>query len=335
MAVYKIFPKKDASIYSQYPLDNFGRDEILEISSYNDYVSRTLIKFDENELSSIISQSNGIFSSSLKLYLSEANIPQSFNIEIYPILQDWKMGTGRNKDIPNPQNGVCWDWPDYTNTSVSWGSYFDINDVITQSFDYYGSKDIDCDITSILSSWNSGSITNHGLLLKLPNNLESSSQDLNTSFFSIDTHTIYPPHIEIKWDDVIFSSSLPEISNTNFETSISNNRANFKENEIYKFIINSRDKYPTRNFQTSSLYLDNKILPSESYWALKDYKTKEIIIDFDTIGTKLGVNNEGNYFNIYMNGLQPDRFYQILLKTKINEEVVIIDKPSYIFKIIK
>ena len=35
MAIYKIFPNKDASIYSRYPCKNTGLDEILEISSKN------------------------------------------------------------------------------------------------------------------------------------------------------------------------------------------------------------------------------------------------------------------------------------------------------------
>ena len=35
MAVYKIFPEKDTFILSQYPAQNTGRDEILEVSNYN------------------------------------------------------------------------------------------------------------------------------------------------------------------------------------------------------------------------------------------------------------------------------------------------------------
>ncbi len=35
MAVYKIFPNKDSSIYSNYPTLNAGRDEVLEVSVKN------------------------------------------------------------------------------------------------------------------------------------------------------------------------------------------------------------------------------------------------------------------------------------------------------------
>ena len=34
MAVYKIFPEKDATLYEQYPSMNTGLDQILEASSF-------------------------------------------------------------------------------------------------------------------------------------------------------------------------------------------------------------------------------------------------------------------------------------------------------------
>ena len=34
MAIYKIFPEKSATIYSFYPTLNKGKDEILELSTY-------------------------------------------------------------------------------------------------------------------------------------------------------------------------------------------------------------------------------------------------------------------------------------------------------------
>ena len=57
MAVYKIFPSKDATIYSRYPKRNTGLDSILEVSA--DYatttpqVSRYLVQFDQEEINSV------------------------------------------------------------------------------------------------------------------------------------------------------------------------------------------------------------------------------------------------------------------------------------------
>ena len=54
MAIYKLFPEKDATLYTQNPTMNTGLDEILEASTYllNDaaQTSRYLVKFSQNEL---------------------------------------------------------------------------------------------------------------------------------------------------------------------------------------------------------------------------------------------------------------------------------------------
>ena len=187
-----------------------------------------------------------------------------------------------------------------------------------------------------MGQWNSGLISNNGLILKLSSSIEDSLTPLITKFFSMDTHTIYPPHLEFKWDDSLYSTTLPEITSSNFSTSITNNKSEFLENSIYKFRIKSRDIYPPRAFSTSSVYTNTKVLPSTSYWALKDAKTEEMIIDFDTNYTKISCDNTSNYFKLYTNGLQPERYYQILYKTLLsNGEVIIIDDKSNYFKLIR
>ena len=60
MAVYKIFPTKDATIYSLYPSRNTGLDEIIESStsvinaSVLPQTSRFLVQFDSTEINDII-----------------------------------------------------------------------------------------------------------------------------------------------------------------------------------------------------------------------------------------------------------------------------------------
>ena len=58
MAVYKIFPEKDASIYSQFPLLNTGVDQVLDVSTFYNtagpQVSRFLIKFSQTEINNLL-----------------------------------------------------------------------------------------------------------------------------------------------------------------------------------------------------------------------------------------------------------------------------------------
>lgn len=329
MAIYKLFPIKDSYIDKNYPDNNYGRDEIFNISTK----SRALIQFDNNKINELISTLSGSFNTNLKLYLAYASsLPQDYSIEINPISQPWIMGTGRNGDKPNPQNGVSWN---YTNSSSSWNGGTYLNSGISQSFSYTDNKDINIDITSIVSNWNNNVISNNGLILKYPDIIESSSLEFETRYFTSDTHTIYPPELEFYWDDTIFSSSISVLDNKDFISTIINNKSEYQNNNIHTFVIKNRELYPARQFQTSSIYLNNKILPSSSYWSLKDLKTNEIIIDYHNIGTKIGANNLGNYFNIDMNGLQPERYYNILIKTIIGDNIIIIEDNENYFKVIR
>ena len=60
MAVYKIFPLQDASIYSFYPFMNTGIDAIIEAGNLNvninpvPQVFRFLVEFDQKEINKII-----------------------------------------------------------------------------------------------------------------------------------------------------------------------------------------------------------------------------------------------------------------------------------------
>ena len=54
MAIYKIFPTKDASLYSQFPSQNTGLDEILDMSTQvkegQGQTNRSLIQFSTTEV---------------------------------------------------------------------------------------------------------------------------------------------------------------------------------------------------------------------------------------------------------------------------------------------
>ena len=367
MAIYKIFPSADATMYSKYPGKNTGLDEILEVAAKNnpnpkndlpdavpsepllyDDIRRSLILFSDEDLQKIKTFSTGSWKAGLKLYLSTAdNLSIEYGLEVRQVSQSWNMGTGQFGDDPETRNGVCWySTSSYVNDQSSWatqpsnyfitpgggswtGSYFG-----SQSFDYKASKDPNVDVTNIVNSWFSGS-QNNGFIVKLPTNIESSSASyLGLSFFSVDTHTIYPPTLEMKWDDSFYTGSLSQISDSNFVVSLANNQGTYKTGtEKVQFRINARDKYPTRSFTTSSLYTVNKRLPITSYWAVQDLKTTDMVIDFDTNFTKISYDQNGSFANLYMSGLEPERYYKLLIKTVLSTgETIEIDEDC-IFKI--
>ena len=100
-----------------------------------------------------------------------------------------------------------------------------------------------------------------------------------------------------------------------------------------RFRINARPEYPLQIWQTSSAYTNNYYLPTSSYWVIKDLDTNEMVIDFDTQATQLNADSISSYFDIYMNGLEPERYYAILIKSDIAGTVQIFD-DQYYFKVI-
>jgi hypothetical protein len=363
MAIYKIFPEKSATLYSYYPELNTGLDEILEISTFytatsTDDSSRVLIKFPQSEISDIITNkvSGSAFDAYLKLYLATATeIPLDYTIYGYPLSGSWDIGTGRLSNSPITTDGASWGYRNAESGSPWFGVTFPPNTTgsygvnsggglwytgsyeTTQSFTHTTSKDIELKVNNTVSAWFSSSIANQGFIVKHSSAIEfTSASKFETKYFSSNTHTIYPPCLEIRWNDTIYSTgSLSVITSDQIVASIPNNQNEYQQDSIQRFRVNVRDRFPARTFQTSSVYLNNKVLPATSYWSIKDLDTEEIIIDYDTTYTKISADTSGSYFDVYMNGLQPERYYQLLLKTVLaNREVVVLDE-NYYFKVIR
>ena len=381
MAVYKLFPIKDSTIYSGYPAMNTGLDALLEVTSEypttltpSPRVARSLIQFDQTEIDDVIDnkilESN--WSGSLKSYISVAEgIDTTSTMYVYPISGSWNNGTGEYLDSPQTTNGVSWV---FTNESGShkWGIN-DIRPFVTSSytngnsgggtwytgsnnpqvssieksktFSIKSSKDLNVNVTDHIKLWYSSSknldtgyirVENEGLILKWDNNIEfTPSQSIQPimKFYSGDTNTIYPPSLELKWEDVSYSTTLTEISTTDLFIGLDSNPGIFRSESINRFRLNVRPEFPVRTFQTESLYTTNFALPESSYYAIKDLDTNEFVIDFDNDFTKISCDNTSNYFDLYMNGLEPERYYKILIKTVINGSVIVKDEDYY-FKII-
>ena len=369
MAIYKLFPVKDATIYSGYPSMNTGLDPIIESSTdfktglpnqiNNDpspQASRYLIQFSQTEIENLFSNTiSGSYKSYLRVFNSNAQgLNNTTEIKINAISQNWNMGTGRYLTDPESNDGCSWKfrllsgsgtWTTdgsingttgsfnlSTNPNSEGGGAWYTGSEASQSFDYYSELDINTDVTDIVTNWSSSAFTNYGFILR-----QSSSQefvdDINNQtslkYFSRDTNTIYPPQLEFRWNDVSFStgSSTTTVINTNEALiTLSNNKIKYNPEEITKFRFFVTQKYPVRTFQTASSYVQNFYLPTSSLYAIKDDKTNEYVIDFDDNYTRISSDEDSSYFDLHMNGLEPERYYTILVKTNIDGETKIFDK---------
>ena len=59
-----------------------------------------------------------------------------------------------------------------------------------------------------------------------------------------------------------------------------------------------------------------------------------MVFDYDNTFTKISADNTSNYFDIYMDGLQPERYYRLLIKTEIDGTTTIVDNDQ-VFKVVR
>lgn len=342
MAIYRLYPEKDATIWSEPNLvgtyGNAGKDEILEIGTYKDVnldhrVQRSLIQFSTADIiSTLTSKVTGTWSSSLHLSLAEAGeLPQDYTIEACLISGSWTNGVGKRDDLPLNTTGVSWKYKSaQSNPWSSLGGDFSTSITSSVSKTIKSNHDLDINVTNIVAT-QTGSY-NDGIVLKLVNNLENDTTgSINLKYFGSDTNTIFPPYLEFKWDDSSYSSTLTQLSTDIATISIKNHKEKYADSDKIRFRLSARPKYPTRTFTTSSIYLTEYKLPQESFWGIKDEYSGEMIVDFGDY-TKISADNTSSYFDIYMNSLQPERHYRLLVKTTLNDSTTVIDNKN-IFKV--
>lgn len=376
MSIVKIFPIQDTTLYSNSRTTNTGLDEILEVGAYNlsttnptsttilgelgiDDIRRSILLFDTEEIrqfSQVANAINAPVTSSLRMYLATAvNLNQTYTVEAFPVAEAWQNGVGTYADVPTNTGGASWRYRSDARLAVRWldntyatdylytsggGSWRTANGA-SQEFKFNSNKDINMNVTNMVNSWTGsyGVIPNYGIIVKLTGSIEvSASSFTGLKFYSRETHTIYPPCLELKWDDSTFntgSTNYVTASNSNFILIPTNNVGTYENSEIHKFRFKTREQYPVRQFTTSSVYLNWQYLPTSSYWAIQDYKTKEMVIDFDPVATKLSTDEDGNFFTCHMAGLEPERSYKILIKTRLATGETVIKDQDIIFKVVR
>ena len=310
---------------------------------------------------------------SLRLYQTEhKELAGDQNIEIYPLSESWVNGTGRFGNSPQTTNGCSWKYRDGSNDSfsstfgTSWttssfavgstGSFIDAAKgggawftgsgfEVTRTYGFNEDLDISLNITDPVTKHFNNShngfdypngIPNNGFIIKRSDSQEFSTKDEGElNFFSMDTHTIYPPFLDIAWDDSTHVGPNPNnvLNKGELYLTLRNNKKEFKTIEEPTFRLNVRELYPTRKFVTSSNFLDVKYFTSNSFYSLLDYATEETIIPFSA-NTRLSADLEGMFFKMYMHGLQEERYYKFLFKHENDEGIRVYDENCY-FKIVK
>ena len=317
-------------------------------------VSRILIDFDLSYISKSIQ--DGKIPSTAKYYLNlydatsdelEAEQP----LHIYMVSGSWKQGTGKLDHDPVTDDGASYQYRNHE-AKTPWvtgsvltdgGAWFtasiDGQYEVSSSYNLtFDKKDVRADVTDLVNNfiYSSSDYPNNGFIVKREDSgsygdhPSSSMFDFNTGqegdssrlgnlqYFSRETHTIYPPKLEVEWDDSSWSTgSLSALSASDLDrlkVYFKNFRTEYKEKSIVKFRVVGRELYPSSSFDTTPAELTVKYLPSSSVeYEVRDADTEEVIIPFGS-GSRISCDSDGNFFRVQMNGFQSERNYRFCIK---------------------
>jgi len=122
-----------------------------------------------------------------------------------------------------------------------------------------------------------------------------------------------------------------------FTVTLFNVHPTYKAGDIAQFNVFGRKQFPLKYFGKSTQqeqYLIPEVLPTSSYYALKDNETGEIIMNFDNY-TRIGCKYpEGNYFVIDTTSLPQERYYRVLIRVDDGQSIYTIDTGKT-FKVVR
>jgi len=364
-----IYPSKDSYIYelNDNSEKNFGGDNNLVLKKDFDGntlngVSRILLQFDFTETSkSIVSGEITNPKYYLRLYEQKTSeLSPTYQLDTFPLSQSWEDGTGLTIENPNKRNGVSWvrtdesfdntNWSLIDNTNADSGSRSVTGGGVwitgsgyecSQSFSY-ASPDVNMGVSDIVNKWLDSTISNNGLILKWSGSQEDSadkSGDIN--FYSYDAQSIYSPKIEVRWDKHIACSG----SNTGSLTQLTidgtkdnylymiNLRKEYRETEIPRFRVGSRQRYQTKSVSTSKSTTSTLFVPEDSgSYSIIDVETGTTLVPFGS-NSLLSCDSTSNYFKQKLNGFINNRLYRIILRLKTNDNKQLIFDDGFDFKV--
>lgn len=348
MAIYRIHPEKDTTIWSEPTVagiyGNAGRDEILEIGGYPDAnqigrSKRALLQFSSREIINTVNHiTEGTISCSIKLYNATAtSLPSDYTINAYPISESWVNGLGKLEDKPTNKTGVSWIYrgaqEDLWGTE---GGSFTTSESGSKTVSLGDSHDLSIDVTNIVAQHYSGSIDNNGIILKIEDQFEDYTETaIDLRYFSTNTNTIYSPYLEFKWNDTTYlPGDLTELNTDNANIHVSNLKPEYLNSGDTRFRLSVRPTNPTREFTTTSIYLQNYVLPQNSFWSIVDEYSNDVIVDFDNTFTKISADSNGSYFDVKMDMFSPERYYKVLIKTTVDSNTFIFSDKN-LFKVVR
>ena len=348
---YFLTASKDATIFQQQPTQNTGLDEILEVSkiyygSLKD-VARSLVKFDTNTLSQSLVDGD-VTMSVAELVMREtepSEIALDYSLEINPVSQSWEMGVGTRFDDISV-DGATWNYRDSgsdwlptgvpnsgsaTGSDDGKGGMWYTGSQVTQSYDYE-SSDLIVDVSSSLSFWMDGGYSNEGFIIKHSSAKENNDIDYGQlKFFSKETHTIYQPKIRIGWDDSQYETGSLTALAEEYKVSLKRLKKSYKLGWRGDIEVFARELYPQKTFSNTFGYSTGSLLPTSSFYQIRDNESNDIIIPYGDY-SKISTYDNKSRIKLDLTNFEVNRSYKVEMKIERSGSIEYHD-DDYIFEV--
>jgi hypothetical protein len=204
MSIKRYSATKDATITNAYKdnlktraeKSNMGASDSLEIFSLYGRTSeeeleksRILIYFpttqiiEDRQNKEIAASGSTQFILKLSNVAHRESVPSKFTISVNAVSSSWEEGIGLDMESYKDEDAVNWISSSYGQKWVSEGGDYYNTPRIDKYFEN-GTEDLEVDVTDIVEQWISGTLPNHGFLLRLSSSLEEGQDNFYTKKFS-------------------------------------------------------------------------------------------------------------------------------------------------------
>lgn len=195
----------------------------------------------------------------------------------------------------------------------------------------------------------------HGTALGLYTISGSISGSVGSDSASFDGQFIDGPliggYLHLQLSGSIYTSRYTYTSSVSMTSSVFNNldierpfslnlqslQPTYKAGDVIKIYIFGRKKFPQKFYGRSpqqEQYVVPEVLPSSSFFALKDNQTDEIVLNFDSYTQISCEYPYGNFFYLDTTGLPQERYYRVLIQVNDSKSSYTIDTGKT-FKIVR
>lgn len=250
------------------------------------------------------------------------------------------MGGIDGLNIKNRDNIIT--YKHITNRLVQIQGLEPITTTLIDTYDNMGKFDLSVDITSFLKHIREDIDQNYIIKIQIDSSQFEGDQNILLNYYSLQTNTIYKPHIlytnngfqyvEEDGDIVKINFLNPSTQNVdNLIVYVHNLKYSYKNGYTTKLRIRCVQRFKKKEFNTQVKDIQNIVI-RKLYYSVVDNFSNQPIIPFHQ-STKISYNETQNYFYFSFINFPINRYYRFILKVQTDGQSFIMDNKFHTFRI--